>query len=376
MKMKAFTSAAGLTVLINASAFGVALAAGLILAILTVATLRRHAQGTKSTFENSLAVHCAGPLKLIMPLLAADIVMPSLVMPVALDNLIRHLIALLVTFAIAWLIIRVTLVVEDLLADKFRIEPGDNLKARRVRTQFAVLRRALSVAVVVIAFGIALTTFDWARTIGTSLLASAGITGLALSLAARPTIENLVAGFQIALTDAIRIEDVVVAENEWGHIEEINTTYVVVRTWDERRLILPISYFINHPFQNWTRRTFDLLAYVYLNLDYRMPVEPLRQKFGRILEGSPLWDRRVCALQVTDASEHTIQIRALASAANASLAWDLKCEVREKLIDFVQHNYPQFLPRVRAEIDGGVDARSHATDGPWGEMSGAPEAKR
>jgi small-conductance mechanosensitive channel len=369
MKMKAFTSAAGLTVLINATSFGVALAAGLILAVLTVATLRRVAQGTKSTVQNSLAVHCAGPLMLIMPLLAADIVMPSLVMPAALDNLIRHLIALLVTFAVAWLIIRVTLVVEDLLADKFRFEPGDN-KARRVLTQFAVLRRAVSVAVVVIAFGAALTTFDWARTIGTSLLASAGITGLALSLAARPTIENLVAGFQIALTDAIRIEDAVVAENEWGHIEEINTTYVVVRTWDERRLILPISYFINHPFQNWTRRTSDLLAYVYLNLDYRMPVEPLRQEFGRILEGSPLWDRRVCALQVTDASEHTIQIRALASAANASLAWDLKCEVREKLIDFVQHNYPQFLPRVRAEIDGGVDARSHATDGPLGRDVG------
>jgi small-conductance mechanosensitive channel len=352
-----------LKIWLNAGLFAAALAAGVLLSTLAISLLNRRAVRTKSSMEDSITKHCAGPLKLIVPLLTLDIVMPSLAIPPAVNDPIRHIIGLLLIYGVAWMTIRLTLVIEDLLVERFRVDVKDNLKARRIRTQFAVFRRVLSFIVAVIAFGIALTTFDWARAIGTSLLASAGIAGLAGSLAARPTIENLVAGLQIALTEPIRIEDVVVAENEFGWIEEINTTYVVVRTWDLRRLILPISYFIKTPFQNWTLQSADLLAYVYLNFDYGMPLEPLRQEFKRILEASQRWDRKVCVLQVTDATEHTIQVRALASAADSSLAWDLKCEVRERLLEFVQRNYSQFLPRARAEFSGEVSARVLAPDG-------------
>src|SRR5579875_459293 len=273
---------------VNAGVFAAALACGLVLSALGISLLRRLAAFTHSSIDDSIAAHCAGPIKLITPLLTLDVVMPSLAIPPLVDSPLRHVIGLLLIFGVAWLLVRAALVIEDVLIDKFRIDEDlkDSLRARRVRTQFAVFRRVLNLVVAVIAFAIALTTFDWARTIGTSLLTSAGILGLAASLAARPTIENLVAGLQIALTDAIRIEDVVIAENQWGWIEEINTTYVVVRIWDLRRLILPISYFTKSPFENWTRRSTDLLAYVYLYLDYRMPIEPLRAELQRILQAS------------------------------------------------------------------------------------------
>jgi small-conductance mechanosensitive channel len=348
---------------VNIGVFVATLAVGFGLAAMTISVLNRLAARTKSTVDDSIARHSAGPLKLMVPLLTLDIVMPSLAIPPAINDPIRHVIGLLLIFGVAWLTIRLSMVVEDVLVEKFRLDVKDNLKARQIRTQFAVFRRLLTFVVTVIALGVALTTFDWARAIGASLLASAGIVGLAGSLAARPTIENLVAGLQIALTEPIRLEDVVIAENQWGWIEEINTTYVVVRIWDLRRLILPISYFIKTPFENWTRQSADLLAYVYLNFDYRMPIEPLREEFKRILEASPRWNRKVCGVQVTDATEHTVQVRALASAADSSLAWDLRCEVRETLLDFAQRNYPQFLPRVRTEVDGEVTAQVVGPDG-------------
>jgi small-conductance mechanosensitive channel len=359
---------------VNAGAVVAALVVGLVLTALAISLLNRLAARTKSTVDASIARHCAGPLKLMVPLLAADVVIPSLAIPAAVDDPIQHVIALLLIFGVAWLAVRSTSVLEDLVIEKFRIDVKDNLRARQVRTQFAVFRRLVNFVVAIVAFSIALTTFSWARAIGTSLLASAGILGLAGSLAARPTIENLVAGVQLALTEPIRIEDVVIVENEWGWIEEIATTYVVMRTWDLRRLVLPISYFIKTPFQNWTRQSASLLAYVYLSLDYRMPIDTLRQEFKRIVEASPRWDHKVCVLQVTDATEHTLQVRALTSAADSSLAWDLKCEVREKLLDFVQRNYPGCLPRARAGLDGELSTRLVAPNG--GREAPAPSGAR
>ena len=175
-------------------------------------------------------------------------------------------------------------------------------------------------------------TFPAIHQLGTSLLASAGIAGIIVGMAMKSTLSSLIAGLQIALTEPIRIDDVVIVAGEWGWIEEILTTYVVVRTWDLRRLVVPLSYFIENVFQNWTRNTADLLAYVYIYADYTVPVEELRQEFRRILETTPLWDKKVCVLQVSDATEHTMQIRALASAADSSQAWDLRCLVREQLI--------------------------------------------
>jgi small-conductance mechanosensitive channel len=352
-----------------------AIIAGLAVQAIVFVALKRIAARTHSVLDNSVVIHCATPLRLIFPLLALDIVMPSLKIPAAVNDPVRHVIALLLIAGVAWLCIRVTLVAEDLLVERFRIDVPDNLKSRRIRTQFELFRRVVSFAVFVIALGIALTTFDWAKTIGTSMLASAGIAGLAVSLAARPTIENLVAGLQIALTEPIRIEDVVIANGEWGHIEEVTTTYVVLRTWDLRRVILPLSYFIQTPFENWTRKTADLLAYVYLYLDYTMPIEPLRLELTRILTSSPRWDKKVNVLQVSDASEHAIQLRALMSAADSGAAWDLRCEVRERLLEFVQTNYPQCLPRNRNELPE-IHARVAPADGNSRSIGGSAERDR
>jgi small-conductance mechanosensitive channel len=349
-------------VAINVGAAVGVIVAGLVANALVFIAFRRIAARGYKLLDDSITRHCAAPLRLIFPLLALDILMPSLTIQPAVDDLVQHVIALLLIAAVAWLIIRTMLVAEDMLVERFRIDVPDNLRARRVRTQFEVFRRVASLAVFVIALGIALTTFKWANTLGSTVLASAGIVGLAASLTARPTIENLVAGLQIALTEAIRLEDVVIANGEWGRIEDITTTYVVLRTWDLRRVILPISYFIQTPFENWTRKTTDLLAYVYLYLDYTMPIEPLRLEFTRILTSNPLWDKKVNVLQVSDASEHAIQVRALMSATNSDSAWDLRCEVREKLLEFVQKKYPQCLPRNRNELPE-IHARVAPADG-------------
>jgi small-conductance mechanosensitive channel len=335
--------------------------AGLVVHSFVFGALKRMAAHRHRFLDASITRHCTAPLRIIFPLLALDIIMPELKIHPAVDDLIQHLIALLLISGVAWLIIRVLLVVEDLLVERFRLDVPDNLRARRVRTQFEVFRRLASVAVFVIALAIALTTFKWANTLGTTVLASAGIVGLAASITARPTIENLVAGLQIALTESIRLEDVVIANGEWGRIEDITTTYVVLRTWDLRRVILPISYFIQTPFENWTRKTPELLAYVYVYLDYTMPIEPLRQELTRILKSSSRWDKKVNVLQVSDASEHAIQVRALMSAADSGAAWDLRCEVREKLLEFVQRSYPQCLPRHRNELPE-IQARLASAD--------------
>lgn len=362
-------------VLINLGlALGV-IVAGLITHACAFIALKRMAARGHNLLEDSITRHCAAPLRIIFPLLVLDIVMPSLKIHVAIDDLIQHVIALLLIAAVAWLIICTMLVAEDVLVERFRLDVPDNLRARRVRTQFEVFRRVASVAVFVIALGVSLTTFKWANTLGDTVLASAGIVGLAASITARPTIENLIAGLQIALTEPIRLEDVVIANGEWGQVEEITTTYVVVRAWDLRRVILPISYFIQTPFQNWTRKTADLMAYVYLYLDYTMPIEPLRLEFTRILTSSYLWDKKVNVLQVSEASEHTIQVRALMSTADSTSAWDLRCEVREKLLEFIQKNYPQCLPRNRNELPE-IQARVVPADGNSRSLTGIGEPDR
>jgi small-conductance mechanosensitive channel len=196
-----------------------------------------------------------------------------------------------------------------------------------------------------------LMTFPQIRQLGASLLASAGVAGIVLGLAARPTISNFIAGLQIALTQAIRLDDVVIVQGEWGRIEEITTTYVVVRIWDQRRLIVPFSQFIDQPFQNWTRTGAEILGTVFIYADYTVPVQAVREKLEGIVKGCPNWDGRVVGLQVTDARERTVELRALVSAADSSKAWDLRCEVREQLIRYLQESYPESLSRTRVELD-------------------------
>ena len=237
------------------------------------------------------------------------------------------------------------------LTHEFRVDVKDNLAARKVRTQVMVLKKVAFVVIGVFTLALALMTFHSVRHVGTSILASAGIAGVIVGFAAQRSLSTLVAGLQIALTQPIRIDDVVIVENEWGRVEEITLTYVVVRIWDLRRLVVPIGYFLEKPFQNWTRVSADLLGTVMLYVDYTVPLKAMRRELDRILAQSPLWDGKVKVLQVTDAKERTLELRALVSAADASAAWDLRRLVREALVDFLQRRYPQCLPRIRAEVE-------------------------
>lgn len=349
-----------------AAALAGAILLALVLHYLLFAVAKRIAARTGGIIYNSLVRRAEGPTRWIFPLLGIVIALPALPVRSGLVPGLRELVGLGVIGAIAWVVILLSEVLADTTYARYRVDISDNLTARRIRTQIGVLRRIFNIVVIVITAGVMLMTFPAMRQIGTSLLASAGLAGLVIGMAMRPTLASLVAGLQIALTEPIRIEDVVIVEGDYGWIEEILTTYVVVRTWDLRRIIVPLSYFIEHPFQNWTRRTADLLAYVYLYCDYRTPIEPLRADFRRILESTPDWDHKVCVLQVTDASEHTLQIRALASASDSGQAWNLRCYIRERLIAFLQENYPESLPTTRVEYRSTPDspaipaARDHA----------------
>jgi small-conductance mechanosensitive channel len=312
---------------------------------------KRFTTRTESTVDDSLVRHVERPSKTMLPLLVVVAMLPLAPLPPSVEGPLRHLVGLGLIASLAWLVIAAIDVIGDVIAARYDISTADNLMARRVRTQFQVLRRIAAVVVVLVALSIMLMTFPAIRHLGTSLLASAGLAGLVVGLAARSTLSSLIAGVQLALTQPIRIDDVVIVEGEWGWIEEIGTTYVVVRVWDLRRLVVPLSYFIEHPFQNWTRVSADILGTVFVHTDYTVPVEEVRQELRRITEASPLWDGRVCGLQVTNATERTVELRALVSAADSGKAWDLRCHVREKLIAFLQRNYPESLPRTRADIN-------------------------
>ena len=244
----------------------------------------------------------------------------------------------------------ITSVLDDCVLSRFKVDEKDNLRARKIHTQLKVLKRIVIIVVAILALGTMLMTFEKVRQLGTTILASAGIIGIVVGMAAQRTIGTFIAGLQIAFTQPIRIDDVVIVENEWGRIEEITLTYVVVKIWDLRRLVVPITYFIEKPFQNWTRVTSDLLGTVYIYVDYTVPFEAIREELHHILKNSELWDGKVCVLQVTNTSDRTIELRALMSASDASTGWSLRCEVREKLIEFIQKNYPQSLPKLRAEL--------------------------
>jgi small-conductance mechanosensitive channel len=252
--------------------------------------------------------------------------------------------------SLAWLIIKLTYVLEAAVLEQFRMDVQDNLRARKIHTQIQILKKVVTAIVCVLAVAAVLMTFDKLRHLGTSIMASAGIAGIIIGLAAQRSIGTMLAGLQIALTQPIRLDDVVIVENEWGRIEEITLTYVVVRIWDLRRLVLPITYFIEKPFQNWTRATANILGTVFLYVDYSAPVGSIREKLHQILKDSELWDGNVWGLQVTNATERTMELRALISAPDASTAWNLRCEVREKLIAYIQQNYPGALSKFRTEI--------------------------
>jgi len=254
------------------------------------------------------------------------------------------------TACFIWLLVRAVAAGEQAILRDHPMEVADNLEARRVQTQTRVLSRVLMGAIILVGVSLILLTFPMVRQIGTALLASAGIIGLVAGIAAKPVFGNLIAGLQIALTQPIRLDDVVIVEGEWGRVEEIGSSYVVVRIWDERRMVVPLTWFIENPFQNWTRRSADLLGTAFLWLDYRAPITAIRAELERICKGEALWDGRVCVTQVTETTDHTLQVRLLVSARNSGDAFDLRCIVRERMLDFLAREHPQALPRTRAEL--------------------------
>ena len=255
------------------------------------------------------------------------------------------------TACFIWLLVRAVAAGEQAILRDHPMEVADNLEARRVQTQTRVLSRVLMGAIILVGVSLILLTFPMVRQIGTALLASAGIIGLVAGIAAKPVFGNLIAGLQIALTQPIRLDDVVIVEGEWGRVEEIGSSYVVVRIWDERRMVVPLTWFIENPFQNWTRRSADLLGTAFLWLDYRAPIGAIRSELERICQGEPLWDGRVCVTQITETTEQTVQVRLLVSARNSGDAFDLRCLVRERMLDFLAREHPQALPRVRAQLE-------------------------
>jgi len=251
----------------------------------------------------------------------------------------------------AWLLIIFLRKLKRIFLNRFDISAEDNLKARKIYTQINLLEKIIIFVIALLAIGFILISFDSIKKIGYGIFASAGLAGIFIGLSAQKVVGALLAGIQIAFTQPFRIEDAVFVENEWGWIEEINLTYVVIRLWDKRRLVLPSTYFLEKPFQNWTRTSADIVGTVFLHTDYRVSFEELRKELTRILENTPLWDKQVNVLQVTDAKERSVEIRILVSAKNSPTTWDLRVHVREKMIEFIQKNYPESLPRTRIHLD-------------------------
>ena len=308
---------------------------------------------TKGKLEDLLVPLLGRSLRVIIPVVGILFALPVLDLPPAGATVVGHGSSILIIGTVAWILFHAVNTGERAVLACHDITVADNLHARRIYTQVHVLAVVLQVIIGICTAGCILMLFAEVRHVGASLLASAGVVGVIAGFAAQKTIANVFAGFQLALTQPIRLDDVVIVEGSfWGRIEEITFTFVVVHVWDDTRMVLPLTYFIEHPFQNWTRVSAQLFGSVFVYVDYSLPVDRVRPALKQIVEASPLWDRRFWNLQVSDATEKTMQLRVLATAADSSKAWDLRCEIREKFIAYLQQEYPQSLPRFRAEAAG------------------------
>ncbi len=300
-------------------------------------------------FLSRLLAYSFAPTRLLLFLLLLQALLRNLPQPAGTFGLLRDINALLLVGSFTWLLLRSVEAARDTIIEAHPVTTADNLAARRIQTQTRVLARSAMALLALIGGGLALMTFPALQRLGTSLLAAGGLAGIAAGFAAKPILSNLLAGLQIALTQPIRLDDVVIVQNEWGRIDEITGTYVVVGLWDQRRLILPLQWFIENPFQNWTRHSAELLAYVLLWLDYRAPVAQIRAEAIRLCHAAPEWDGRLVEVQVVDTSPQAMQLRVLMSAANADLAWHLRCRLREALLEYIARSCPDCLPRLRIQ---------------------------
>lgn len=312
--------------------------------------LRRLSHGPEKLQWFRLVDRVRNLVRLGMMIIAVELTLPLVQMPEHAEAFISQVTTLCIVAVVGRVAILAVTVLTDFSISRHRIDVENNLEARKIRTRLRVLRQAMVMIIFLVTIAAMLMTFPGARSIGVSIFASAGVAGIVVGFAARPVLSNLLAGLQIALTQPIRIEDAVVIEGEWGWIEEITSTYVVVKLWDWRRLIVPLSHFIEKPFQNWTRETASIIGVVTWHTDYTVPITQMRQKLKEFLSQSKLWDGNVQVLQVIDSGKHTIELRALMSAKNSPTAWDLRCEIREKMILWLQKEHPGALPRNRAQV--------------------------
>lgn len=329
----------------NILVIGVSVSVGLLIKTVIHRVFSAYTKRSDYYLFKSVTKYLQAPASVLIPLFTLSAASPL----IHIDDhpAMSKTLELAMIAAFSFLLVRIILVFQDLIFHRNDITVADNLKARKIRTQLKFVTRMLIVIIIVLAVAAMLLSFESLRKVGTGLLAGVGVGSIIIGFAAQNALGNLLAGFQIAFTQPIRIDDVVVVEGEWGRIEDITLTYVVVKVWDERRLVLPIRYFVEKPFQNWTRVNSDLLGTVFLYLDYSAPIEKIRARFETLLRESKQWDKKVKAIQVTDCKESVIEVRALMSARNSSDAFDLRCIVREKLIEFIQNEYPEALPKTR-----------------------------
>lgn len=266
---------------------------------------------------------------------------------------------ILFIFSLTWLALIILKMVKRVVISNYDVDATNNLKARKVYTQFNILERIFMFLIILLAIGAILMSFQGIRELGLSIFASAGVAGIIIGFSAQKMIGTILAGIQIAIAQPIKIDDVVIVEGEWGRIEEITLTYVVVKIWDKRRLIVPTPYFIEKPFQNWTKTSSDILGTVFLYTDYKVPFDAIRNELTKILKNTDLWDKEVNVLQVTESKQNCVEIRALMSAKDSPTAWDLRVHVREKLITFLQENYPESIARNRVLLEKSEEERNN-----------------
>ena len=331
----------------NLGVIASALIIGFILKLVITAILYFYKNKKDYSLFKSIITHLGSPLNFFVPLLMLNFMTPLLEINKLWYTALDRMVSILVIIAFANLLICTFKIFEDYVYHQYDLSSEDNLKGRKVRTQMIFVRKVVIIIIVVVTISIILLSFNSVRKIGAGLLTGVGVGGIIIGFAAQKSLGNFLAGMQIAFTQPIRIDDVLVVEGEWGRVEDITLTYVVLAIWDQRRLILPITYFIEKPFQNWTRTTSQILGTVFLYVDYIFPVDELREELNRLLKTTKLWDKRVGVLQVTDSKEHTIELRALMSARNSSDAFDLRCYIRENLLKYITANMPQGLPQSR-----------------------------
>ena len=329
---------------------GAAVAAALLAHAASMFILRRVSMRTGSFADDILVGRLTQPARWLLVVIALAAVQPSLRLDPPVAGIVQRILGLLAPALLGWLVVALLRALNEIAAKRYDIDVADNLEARRRRTRAGILYRIAIFIVLLITICLMLMSIPSVRTIGVTMAASAGLAALAVGAAAQPALKNLIAGIQMAFTEPIRIDDVVIVEGEWGRIEEIRLTYVVVKIWDERRLIVPVSRFLENSFENWTRKDSELLGTVFLHLDPAADIGAVRAEFERVVKANANWDGRVCVLQVTDVTRDTLEVRGLVSAKDAGSAFELRCDAREKMMAFVARAMPAALPRRREQL--------------------------